>query len=187
MEVRVADPVAAMEEPRMDTQQDRVRRTIGRFATVAAVAMALVLASATVVSAALVSGSLPGAGFTYLSLTENAVNMTGDAIHLKTKGPITVKTTYSIVTPGDGLVGSWHYHNGPVVVTVAVGTLTLFDSRCGSWDVAAGQSYIESMGQVLAAKALTARNAGPTVEWFTTRLFPEGATDPVTVTAPCTP
>jgi hypothetical protein len=170
----------------MATQRSR-RRTLGRFATMVSLVMGAVLATSAVAEAALVSGSLPGAGFTYLSLTENAVNISGDGIHLKIKDPVTVKTTYSIVAPGDGLVGSWHYHNGPVIVTVAVGTLTLFDATCGSWDIAAGQSYIESTGQVLVAKALPGKNAGTTVEWFTTRLYPEGATDPVNVPAPCTP
>jgi hypothetical protein len=165
------------------------RRTLGRLASIGAIAMALVLATASVVDAALVAGSLPGAGFTFLSTTENAVLMTGDGIHMKTKGPVTVKTTYSIVAPGDALIGGWHYHNGPVVVTVANGTLTLYDSTCGSWDIATGQSYIESTGQVLVAKALASKNpgTGASVQWFTTRLYPEGAIDPVNVAAPCTP
>jgi hypothetical protein len=163
------------------------RRRLGRLATTAAVALALVLATATAVEAALVSGSLPGAGLTYVGTTLNSVNMGGDGIHLKTKGPVTVKTTYSIVAPSAALLGTWHYHNGPVILTVTVGTLTLYDSACGAWDVEAGQSYIESTGQVLVGKALTSKNSGATVEWFTTRLYPDGAADPVNVAAPCTP
>jgi hypothetical protein len=169
----------------MATHGDR-RRGLGRLATMVSLVMVGVMATSAVAEAALVSGSLPSAGFTYLSVTENAVNMAGD-VRLKIKDGVTVKTTYSIVTPGAGLVGTWHYHNGPVIVTVAVGTLTLFDATCGSWDIAAGQSYIESTGQVLVAKALPAKNSGATVEWFTTRLYPEGAADPVQVDAPCTP
>jgi quercetin dioxygenase-like cupin family protein len=161
------------------------RRCIGRLTMTLALAMTLVVATSTVVSAALVSGSLPATAFTYLSTTQNAVNMAGDAVRLKIKDDVTVKTTYTIVTPADQIVGGWHYHNGPVIVTVAVGTLTFFDANCGTWDVSAGQTYIESAGQVLNAKALVSKNAA-TLEWFTTRLYP-GATDPVPVAAPCTP
>jgi hypothetical protein len=162
-------------------------RTAGRLATVGAIGMTLLMATSTVVQAALVSGSLPAAGFTYTSLTENSVNMAGDAIRLKIKDNVTVKTTYSFATPNDSaLVGTWHYHNGPVFVTVTVGTLTLYDASCNSWDIGEGQTYIESAGQVLVAKALTSKNTG-NVQWFTTRLYPEGTADPVQVDAPCTP
>jgi quercetin dioxygenase-like cupin family protein len=82
----------------------------------------------------------------------------------------------------------WHYHNGPVIVTVTAGTLTYFDASCNTWDVTAGHSYIESTGQVLNVTTVPAKNDGvATVEWFTTRLYPEGATDPVNVDPPCTP
>jgi len=161
-------------------------RRFGRLGVVAAVGTALILGTSAV-NAALVSGSLPTAGLTYTSLTENAVNMAGDPIRLKIKDNVTVKTTYSFATPNDtALVGTWHYHNGPVFVTVTAGTLTLYDATCGSWDIAAGQTYIESAGQVLVAKALTSKNTAA-VQWFTTRLYPEGAIDPVQVDAPCTP
>lgn len=168
----------------MGTMARRPRR-LGRLAALVAVAAALILGTSTV-SAALVSGSLPAAGLTYTSITENAVNMAGDAIRLKIKDNVTVKTTYSIVTPADQLLGGWHYHNGPVIVTVTAGTLTFFGSDCETWDVSAGQSYIESTGQVLVAKGITSKNTG-NIEWFTTRLYPEGAADPVGVDAPCTP
>ena len=144
-------------------------RRLGRLGVMAAVGAALILGTSTV-NAALVGGSLPAAGFTYLSVTENAVNMAGDPIRLKIKDPVTVKTTYSFAAPSDSsLVGTWHYHLGPVFVTVTTGILTLYDSNCGSWDIAAGQTYIESEGQVLVAKALTSKNSGP-VQWFTTRV-----------------
>jgi len=134
---------------------------------------------------ALVGGSLPATGLTYLSVTANDVNVAGD-VKLRTKGPTTVKTTYSIATPSAALVGSWHYHNGPVIVTVTAGTLTFYDAACGTWDISEGHTFIESRGQVLTAKALPAKNTG-NVEWFTTRLYPVGTIDPVTVAAPCTP
>ena len=170
----------------MATIERGTRRKLGRVAALVAVATGLVLGTSSV-SAALVSGSLPAAGLTYLSATVNAVNMAGDAIRLKIKDNVTVKTTYSIVTPADQIVGGWHYHNGPVIVTVAVGTLTLYDASCNSWDVSAGETYIESAGQVLNARAVIAKNPGGSLQWFSTRLYPEGAIDPVPVDAPCTP
>jgi hypothetical protein len=160
-------------------------RRLGRFGVMAAVGTALIFATSTV-NAALVGGSLPTAGLTFTSLTENAVNMAGDPIRLKIKDNVTVKTTYSIATPSEALVGTWHYHNGPVIVTVTAGTLTLFDANCTAIDIPEGRTYIESAGQILVGKAVPSKNSGD-VQWFTTRLYPEGATDPVPVDAPCTP
>jgi hypothetical protein len=147
----------------------------------------LLLALAGTTLAGLVGGSLPASGFTFTSTTINAVNMDGNGIHLKTKGPVDVKTTYSKLPPNGALLG-WHYHQGPVIVTVAVGTLTVVNGACQTWDVTAGQSYIESAGQVLNAFLDPGKNAGlDTVEWFTTRLYPAGSSDPVPVPAPCEP
>ena len=110
------------------------------------------------------------------------------AIDMRAATATNVKTTYSRVPPSPTFEAGWHYHNGPVVVTVTAGTLTLFDSKCASWDVLAGHSYIESPNQVLDAKALPAKNTGiDNVEWFTSRLYSNGAIDPVPVPAPCTP
>jgi quercetin dioxygenase-like cupin family protein len=110
------------------------------------------------------------------------------ALDMRAAQATNVKTTYSRVPPSPTFEAGWHYHNGPVVVTVTAGTLTLFDSKCASWDILAGHSYIESPGQVLDAKALPAKNGGvDNVEWFTSRLYSNGAIDPVPVPAPCTP
>jgi len=169
----------------MDTsERRRVSLSHARRLLILPVSTFLVLALATSAVASL-SGALPGAAFTFTSTTVNAVNIDGNGIHLKAKEPISVKTTYSIVAPTGALLG-WHYHNGPVILTVTAGTLTLFDSSCGSRDIAAGQTYIESTGQVLVAKAFASKNPA-SVQWFTTRLYPQGATDPVSVDAPCTP
>ena len=150
-------------------------------------ALALSLVTATTAMAGLVSGSLPGAAFTFTSTTINNVDMGGSGIKLKTKAPIDVKTTYTKLAPTGALTG-WHYHNGPVIVTVAIGTLTYLDANCHQWDLTAGQSYIESTGEVLNAYLDPVKNAGlANVEWFTTRLYPAGAADPVGVAAPCTP
>jgi hypothetical protein len=159
-----------------------------RLIVLVALAATLALLSASTTLGALVGGSLPTAGFTYTSDTINKVNMAGTGIRLKTKGSVDVKTTYSRVAPATSFVGPWHYHQGPVIVTVTVGTLTYFDSNCGTRDVSAGQTYIESTGELLNAKILPDKNLGiATVEWFTTRLYPDGAADPVPVDPPCTP
>jgi hypothetical protein len=147
----------------------------------------LAVLTASAAFGALVSGSLPTAGFTYTSVTDNIVNITGNGIHLKTKDSVNVKTTYSRVAPNANFSSGWHYHNGPVIVTVTVGTLTFFDSACGTSDLTAGHTFIESTGKVLNAKVLAEKNAGITkVEWFTTRLYPLGTADPVPVATPCT-
>jgi hypothetical protein len=136
----------------------------------------------------LVGGSLPGAGFTYTSVTDNEVNMAGDGVHLKTKGSVNVKTTYSRVAVDPAFRAGWHFHNGPAIVTVAVGTLTYIDSSCRTFDLTAGHTYIEATGEVINAKLDPAKNVGiPMVEWFTTRLYPEEAADPVIVDPPCQP
>ena len=160
------------------------RRTV-RLGSIAAGGV-LVLALAGTALAGLVSGSLPASGFTFTSGTINDVNMDGNGVHLKIKGNVTVKTTYTRLAPTGALFG-WHYHNGPVIVTVTTGTLTYIGGAlCNQWDLSAGQSYIESTGEVLNAYADPVKNAGiANVEWFTTRLYPEGATDPVPVPAPC--
>jgi quercetin dioxygenase-like cupin family protein len=159
---------------------------VRRFVLVAVLVATTAWLAAGTALGAITSGSLPAAGLTYVGQTVNDVNMQGD-VKLRTKGTTNVKTTYSIVAPSTAIVGPWHYHNGPVIVTVTVGTLTFYDASCGSWDVTAGQVYVESTGQVLTAKALPDRNSGASVEWFTTRLYPAGTTDPVVVTQPCTP
>jgi hypothetical protein len=159
-----------------------------RFGIVGALVASLALFTVSTALGALISGSLPAVGFTYTSVTDNSVNMYGSGIHLKTKGPVNVKTTYSKIAPDPAFAAGWHYHNGPVIVTVTVGTLTFFDAGCGTWDLSAGHTYIESTGQVLNAKVLPEKNPGlATVEWFTTRLYPDGTGDPVGVPVPCTP
>jgi hypothetical protein len=145
----------------------------------------LVIGVAGTAVAGLVSGSLPASPFTFTSSSINSVDVGGSAIKLKTRGQVDIKTTYSRLAPTGALTG-WHYHNGPVIVTVAVGTLTYVDAQCHTWDLRAGESYIESTGEVINAFLDPVKNAGVSnVEWFTTRLYPAGMADPVTVPAPC--
>jgi len=152
----------------------------------ALMAMVVLVSASTTLGA----GSFPAAGFTWIADqgSVNSVNMIGD-VRLKTKSSVTVKTTYSKIpdTSWSTFDAGWHYHNGPVIVSVTVGTLTFFNPTCGSLPVHAGEAYIESTGQVLNARIQAAEQSGnTTVEWFTTRLYPLGAIDPVPVTAPCT-
>ena len=209
--------------------------SVQRIVVLVALVATLAALTASTTFGALVSGALPAAGFTYTSVTDNAVDITSGgatpaaiatlqayvsklsalsnptaaqqaalatyqarladyqaryaaAVDLRASKTANVKTTYIKQAPDPAFNAGWHYHNGPVIVTVTVGTLTFYDSKCGTWDLAAGHSYIESPRQVLNAKVLPAKNAGiTTVEWFTTRLYPTAATDPVQVDAPCTP
>ena len=159
-----------------------------RSLIVGAVAAVVALTTANVALAGLTAGSLPSTGFTYTSVTDNTVNIEGSGIHLKTKESINVKTTYTRVPVDANFAFGWHYHNGPVIVTVTTGTLTYFDSSCQTFDLSAGHSYVESTGQVINAVVFASKNTGnATVEWFTTRLYPLGTIDPVLVPAPCTP
>jgi len=109
------------------------------------------------------------------------------AVDFRAGSAANVKTTYSRQAPDPAFAAGWHYHNGLVIVTVTVGTLTFYDDKCGSWDLTAGHTYLESPRQILNAKVLPAKNAGiATVEWFTTRIYPTTAIDPAPVDAPCT-
>jgi len=147
----------------------------------------LVVAGAPNALAGLVGGSLPTAGFTFVSTTDGGVNVHGSGVQLRSRGPLDIKSTYSKIPPDGALLG-WHHHNGPVLVSLTRGTLTLVDENCATWDITAGQTYVESPGQILNAYAAPSKNAGlDSVEWFTTRLYPAGDTDPVPEPAPCTP
>jgi hypothetical protein len=159
---------------------------VQKLGLIVAVGATTALLTASNTLGALVGGALPTSGFTFTSVTDNEVNMAGSAIHLKTKDPVNVKSTYSRVAPDPAFRAGWHYHDGPVIVTVTVGTLTFFDSACGTWDLTAGHTYIETAGEVLNAKVLPDKNPGiATVEWLSTRLYPAEAVDPVPIDPPC--
>ena len=162
-------------------------RRVRRLATAAVVAASVVVAGAGTALAGLVGSSLPGAGFAFVSTTDQRVQVRGAGVQLASQGPIDVKTTYSTVPPTGALLG-WHHHLGPVVVSVATGTLTLVGPNCDTWDIGPGQAYVEHPGQVINAYLDPTKNAGiERVQWFTTRLLPAGAADPVEDPAPCVP
>lgn len=161
-----------------------------KIVLVGSLAVILALLTASIALGALISGTLPTLSFTYTSDTINDVNMAGSGVHLKSHGATDVKTTYSVVPQTNWATfnAGWHYHNGPVIVTVTNGTLTFYGSECETWDVSAGQTFIETTGQVLNARLLASKNTGgnTSVDWFTVRLYPDGAADPVPVDPPCT-
>jgi quercetin dioxygenase-like cupin family protein len=175
------------------TQARRLSRTVALGAT-------LVMATAGITMAGLDTGELPVAGFTHTSLVDDRVEPSGlaaaafaervasndAAVRLEMSGSIAAETTYTLQPADYGYRLGWHYHNGPVIFTVTTGTLTFVDDACQAFDLVAGHSYIGSTDQVLNALVLPEKNPGvPAVGWFTTRLSPEGAADPVAVDAPC--
>ncbi len=170
------------------TRQPLARRNaVRRILLLGAVIASLVLGGGTTI-AALVSGALPTTAFTYTAVNSKTVDVDRHGIELEVPRGANVKTTYSRVAPDPAFRAGWHYHNGPVILTVTVGTLTYLDRNCRTWDLTAGNTYIERPGEVLNAMILPSKNAGiATVEWFTTRIYPSTALDPVPVAAPCTP
>src|SRR5204863_8792092 len=80
-----------------------------RLILIGVFAVVLSLATASTVLGDLVGGALPTTAFTYTSVTDNSVNMTGDGIRLKTKASINVKTTYSRVPVNPNFFFGWHY------------------------------------------------------------------------------
>src|SRR5436190_18745533 len=68
-----------------------------RIIRLVVLATAVALVSAGPVLGGLVSGSLPATSFTFTSVTDNPVDITGNGIHLKIKGSANVKTTYTRV------------------------------------------------------------------------------------------
>ena len=88
--------------------------------------------------------------------------------------------TSIVVDPGGSF--GWHTHPGPVLVSVASGTLSLYHAehrRCHRDTVTAGQGFIEDGGDVHLA-----RNEGTTpVQLYVTFLAPTGTTEFLTEVA----
>jgi hypothetical protein len=178
------------------------------------IALGATLVSATAVStmAGLDKGELPIAGFTHTSLVDTVTPIGGPmptpesladvyawlaqrdraereaaaGVDLGMPGPIAVETTYTLQPADLSYRFRWHSDNGPVIFTVTTGTLTFVDDACQTFDLVAGHSHIEPPGMALNALTLPEKNPGvAAVGWFTTRLYAEGATDPVAIDAPC--
>ena len=97
-----------------------------------------------------------------------------DGITIRTKGPRSMLVTRIVVDPGGSF--GWHSHPGPVLVTVAHGTLTVFEAHhggCTRSTVKAGDAFIENGGHVHLA-----RNQGTEpVRLYATFLARNGTTE----------
>jgi quercetin dioxygenase-like cupin family protein len=125
--------------------------------------------------------------YAWLASTQWAAggSLSGPGVDIDTSGPIVVETRYTLHAADPGYQLGWHVNHGPVIVTVTAGTLTFVDDTCQTFDLVAGQSYIEPAGEVLDARLLPEKNPdGAAVGWLTTRLSPQGVAA-VEVEAPC--
>jgi hypothetical protein len=98
----------------------------------------------------------------------NKVDIDRNGIDFETSRKVDVITTF-LSQPSTWAGSGWHYHNGPVFVSVTMGTLTFWTKTCRKFQITAGQGYIESPGQVLLAKNLDSTTVA---EWFTSRVIP---------------
>ena len=98
----------------------------------------------------------------------NKVDIDRNGIDFNTSRKVDVITTFSS-QPSTWAGSGWHYHNGPVFISVATGTLTFWTTTCRKFQITAGQGYIESTGQVLLAKNLDSTTVA---EWYTSRVIP---------------
>ncbi len=98
----------------------------------------------------------------------NKVDIDRNGIDFETSRKVDVITTFSS-QPSTWAGSGWHYHNGPVFVSVTMGTLTFWTTTCRKFQITAGQGYIESTGQVLLAKNLDSTTMA---EWYTSRVIP---------------
>ena len=109
------------------------------------------------------------------------VNASSAGIKIKTHSPKDMLVTSIAVDPGGSF--GWHTHPGPVLVSVAGGTLSLYHAEhrhhCHRDTVTAGQGFIEDGGDVHLA-----RNEGTTpVQLYVTFLAPTGTTEFLTEAA----
>jgi quercetin dioxygenase-like cupin family protein len=109
------------------------------------------------------------------------VRTSSSGIQIKTHGPKDMLVTSIVVDPGGSF--GWHTHPGPVLVSVAAGTLSLYHAEhrrhCHRDTVTAGQGFIEDGGDVHLA-----RNEGTTpVQLYVTFLARPGTTEFLTEVA----
>jgi hypothetical protein len=167
----------------------------GRLTRAVALGATFVIATAGGTAAEPDTGELPVAAFTHISVVDDDLTLAdiylGEAdadpdVDIDTSGSIAVETIYTLERPDVGYETGWYRHSGPAIFTVTVGTLTFIDDSCQTFDLVAGQSYIESSGEILNAVLVPHKNLdGEAVGWFTTRLSPVGAAGPLPVSVPC--
>ena len=108
------------------------------------------------------------------------VHASSSGIQIKTHGPKDMLVTSITVDPSGSF--GWHTHPGPVLVSVASGTLSLYHAehhQCHRETITAGQGFIEAGGDVHLA-----RNEGTsTVQLYVTFLAPTGTTEFLTEVA----
>ena len=124
------------------------------------------------------SGTPPVGSATTIALNtgtvNGAVNMPANVgVKLITTASVDVVQTNS--TAAAGWSSGWHSHNGPVIVSIKSGTLTVYSSACAGVTYgpgqAAGSAFVEPPN-----RPVLARNEGTTsVEWFTTQIIPTGS------------
>ena len=99
----------------------------------------------------------------------------------RVNGPGKVWVARLTVEPG-GSTG-WHFHDGPIMVVVKTGALTLYDADCRRQQYTAGQAFLDPA--VGPRHAHIARNEGTEpVEAWVTFLLPADATSRVDVSEP---
>lgn len=101
------------------------------------------------------------------TLDELKVNFNG--IHLRTHDEVDVVQAHFTADPGWS--SGWHKHAGPAIITVKIGVLTTYNSRCQKTVVPAGKAFVETPGV-----AVVVRNEGTMLtEWYTTQIIPVAA------------
>jgi hypothetical protein len=128
---------------------------------VIAVVAALTLAGATTVLAVVAFPPIRVA-------VVNKVDFERNGIEFETERKVDIITTFSS-QPSTWVGSGWHYHNGPVFVSVTHGALTFWTSTCRKFTITAGHGYIETPGRILLAKNLDSTTVA---EWFTSRVIP---------------
>jgi hypothetical protein len=100
-----------------------------------ALASVLTLAlAAAVIGIAAVALGLPGSGVTPTTLVtanfDHTVHMNSDRVKIQTKDATDVRVQKLEFAPGS--YSGWHHHPGIILVAVASGAVTLWDSDCNS-------------------------------------------------------
>ncbi|MEX1265032.1 MAG: hypothetical protein WEE66_14055 [Actinomycetota bacterium] len=149
------------------------QRPVRRARIARAVVLALIAVSASIGVALATPGS--GAVGTILSrgTLGAGLNVHTDELKLKTRDDIDVVTQSITIAPG-GHTG-WHSHPGPVIVTIAAGTMTFYDAddpACSPGTYNTGDTFVDhGSGHIHIA-----RNEGSTnLVLYATYLVPVGA------------
>lgn len=158
-------------------------RSVKRFALLAGVALALLLASSFVAGTAMAT---PGNGVTGTPVASGALP---EPVRVKLKddeggfggGTLASNITTIKYTVQPGGYFGWHQHGGPVWAVIASGTLTLYDgdnSACTGQPYPAGSAFLDSGNHTHNARNET----NQVVEVYATYMLPAGG--PIRVDMP---